>query len=557
MPSLSSMWSHASDLTSLRKFSSRTPREKRIDNTFFLLAGLAAIWLAGEYFKLSFVLDFRLLLIIPAWGVIAYLTLPRLHRILTRIYVPNYFIGRTRTSDGLLGDPVNIAFDGTAEQLHRSMTQAGWTLADPVTFRSSAKIVWSSITRASYPAAPVSPLILFDREQDLAYQQEVDGSPSRRHHIRLWRCPKDWPLPGGHRVDWVGSASYDTAVGVSFFTLQVTHRIAADIDRERDHVVSTVRSYVPESSVSMIEDFSTGYHHVNGGGDKIHTDGDLPIVDVSRVALRSGSSGDDSAGVAEQAPEELPDDSESGTTESDAPSETTAATTPSDITETASDVAENAETETTNEESNDAEPIMARGSDNVDSTINGTRYTGRASTHYDDDISDEERAARRPKNAQRTPRPPNLMLSMGMLFLVVAWQSVVLLYKADQHRFIPGTLQDMGFSHHTAYVATQWYVGLLTLGTLILVLLTLGGFTHARDALMLFLTIAIVISILDRNGMRMIAAGHNNLLLTTATIIALLALSSDDVRNWIRGHEPAAVWGPVRKIHLPIDDHSR
>lgn len=546
MPSLSSMWSHASDLTSLRKLSSRTPREKRIDNTFFLLAGLAAIWLAGEYFKLSFVLDFRLLLIIPAWGVIAYLTLPRLHRILTRIYVPNYFIGRTRTSDGLLGDPVNIAFDGTAEQLHRSMTEAGWTLADPVTFRSSAKIVWSSITRASYPAAPVSPLILFDREQDLAYQQEVDGSPSRRHHIRLWRCPKDWPLPGGHRVDWVGSASYDTAVGVSFFTLQVTHRIAADIDRERDHVVSTVRSYVPESSVSMIEDFSTGYHHVNGGGDKIHTDGDLPIVDVSRVGLRPGSSGDDSARAEEKAPEELPDEIEEATAKSDNPSE---------ITE--NDAEENAEAENTVEESSDAEPVTAHSSDNMDSTINGTRYTGRASTHYDDDISDEERAARRLKNVRRTPRPPNLMLSMGMLFLVVAWQSVVLLYKADQHRFIPGALQNMGFSHHTAYVATQWYVGLLTLGTLILVLLTLGGFTHARDALMLFLTIAIVISILDRNGMRMIAAGHNNLLLTTATIIALLALSSDDVRNWIRGHEPAAVWGPVRKIHLPIDDHSR
>ena len=542
MPSLSSMWSHASDLTSMRKFSSRTPREKRIDNTFFLLAGLAAIWLAGEYFKLSFVLDFRLLLIIPAWGVIAYLTLPRLHRILTRIYVPNYFIGRTRTSDGLLGDPVNIAFDGTAEQLHRSMTEAGWTLADPVTFRSSAKIVWSSITRASYPAAPVSPLILFDREQDLAYQQEVDGSPSRRHHIRLWRCPKDWPLPGGHRVDWVGSASYDTAVGVSFFTLQVTHRIAADIDRERDHVVSTVRSYVPESSVSMIEDFSTGYHHVNGGGDKIHTDGDLPIVDVSRVGLHSGPHGDDGAS-AEETSEELPDD--------------IGADASSDITDSENAEARKATAGNAVEESSDTEPLTARGSDNVDSTINGTRYTGRASTHYDDDISDEERAARRPKNAQRTPRPPNLMLSMGMLFLVVAWQSVVLLYKADQHRFIPGALQDMGFSHHTAYVATQWYVGLLTLGTLILVLLTLGGFTHARDALMLFLTIAIVISILDRNGIRMIAAGHNNLLLTTATIIALLALSSDDVRNWIRGHEPAAVWGPVRKIHLPIDDHSR
>ena len=422
------------------------------------------------------------------------------------------------------------------------MTQAGWTLADPVTFRSSAKIVWSSIIRASYPAAPVSPLILFDREQDLAYQQEVDGSPSRRHHIRLWRCPNDWPLPGGHRVDWVGSASYDTAVGVSFFTLQVTHRIAADIDRERDHVVSTVHSNVPESSVSMIEDFSTGYHHVNGGGDKLHPDGDLPIVDVRRVGMPSGFSDDDSANTGET-PEELPDDIEGNA--------------PSEITDSESDAREQHAEENGATESSDAEPLAARGSDNVGSAINGTRYTGRASTHYADDISDEERAARRPKNAQRTPRPPNLMLSMGMLFLVVAWQSVILLYKADQHRFIPGTLQDMGFSHHTAYVATQWYVGLLTLGTLILVLLTLGGFTHARDALMLFLTIAIVISILDRNGMRMIAAGHNNLLLTTATIIALLALSSDDVRNWIRGHEPAAVWGPVRNIHLPIDDHSR
>ena len=473
MPSLSSMWSRANDLTPLHKLTARAPREKRIDNTFFLLAGLAALWLAGEYFTLSFVLDFRLLLILPAWAVIAYLTLPRLHRILTRIYVPNYFIGRTRTSDGLLGDPVNIAFDGTAEQLHHSMIHAGWTLADPVTFRSSAKIVWSSLTRASYPAAPVSPLILFDRKQDLANQQEVNGSPSRRHHIRLWKCPEDWPLPGGHRVDWVGSASYDTAVGVSFFTLQITHRIAADIDTERDHVVSTVRTTIPDSSVSMIKDFSTGYHHVNGGGDKIHTDGDLPIVDVSRVSHPSH----------------------------------TALTLP------------------------------------------------QASTTHDH--SDDEHSSRHPREAKRTPRPPTLMLSMGILLLVVAWESSLLIFKADEHRFVPGTLQGMGFSHDTAYVATQWYVGALTVGTFVLVLLTLGGFTHARDALMLFLTIGIVISILDHSGMRMIAAGHNNLLLTTATIIALLALSSDDARNWIRGHEPAAAWGPVKKIHLPIDEHSR
>ena len=56
----------------------------------------------------------------------------RLHRILTRIYLPYYFIGRARTSDGLLGDPVNVALLGSEEQLHSAMHQAGWTLADDV-----------------------------------------------------------------------------------------------------------------------------------------------------------------------------------------------------------------------------------------------------------------------------------------------------------------------------------------------------------------------------------------------------------------------------------------
>ena len=46
------------------------------------------------------------------WVFFAYLVLPRLHRILTRLYVPGYFIGRARTSDGLLGDPVNLALLG-------------------------------------------------------------------------------------------------------------------------------------------------------------------------------------------------------------------------------------------------------------------------------------------------------------------------------------------------------------------------------------------------------------------------------------------------------------
>lgn len=220
------------------------------------------------------------------WALMAYLALPRLHRTLTSIYVPSYFIGRTVTPDGLLGDPVNLAVNGSAEQIHTAMKAAGWTLADPVTLGSSWGIVKSSVTRRSYPEAPVSPLLLFGRVQEFAYQQEVDGNAAQRHHIRFWRCPEDWPLPGGgHRVQWLAAGTYDRAVGLSLFTLQVTHKIDADIDVERDYVVDTVLHAVPEAEVAVIEDFATGYHSRNGGGDAVRTDGDLPVLQLGAVPV--------------------------------------------------------------------------------------------------------------------------------------------------------------------------------------------------------------------------------------------------------------------------------
>ncbi|WP_116112755.1 LssY C-terminal domain-containing protein [Austwickia chelonae] len=221
------------------------------------------------------------------WAVLAYLALPRLHRVLTSLYVPDYFIGRSRTSDGLLGDPVNLALRGSAEQIHEAMTRAGWVLADPVNMASSIRIVTASITRKSYPEAPVSPLMLFGSMQEFAYQQEVEGNPAQRHHVRFWRAPEGWLLPGGHHVDWLAAGTYDRSVGFSLFTLQVTHKIDRDIDIERDYIVDSIVYAVPEATVDVIEDFSTGYHCRNGGGDAVATDGDLPIVQLGELVVPS------------------------------------------------------------------------------------------------------------------------------------------------------------------------------------------------------------------------------------------------------------------------------
>ena len=257
-----------------------------LDNVAFAFSGAAAVWLAWlvlaeGFFRGWYLIPFFVLF----WLVLAYLVLPRLHRILTSIYVPDYFIGRARTSDGLLGDPINLAIVGTEAQLHEAMTRSGWIRADPVTLASSRRIITSTIFKRSYDEAPVSPLLLFGHPQDVAYQQEVEGNPAKRHHVRFWKCPEGWLLPGGHHADWLAAGTFDRAVGFSLFTLQLTHRIDADTDTERDHIVSTLVGGGPGTQVRVIKDFSSGYHSRNGGGDSIETDGDLPVVDVGGVTI--------------------------------------------------------------------------------------------------------------------------------------------------------------------------------------------------------------------------------------------------------------------------------
>ena len=260
-----------------------------LDEFFFVFAGVAAIWLAWLLLTETFQIGWWGILVgVLFWGLLAYLVLPRIHRVLTTIYVPDYFIGRTRTSDGLLGDPVNLALMGDEDQLHSAMRSAGWTRADPVTLRSSLRIITSTITRRSYHEAPVSPLFLFGRMQDFAYQQEVAGNPAKRHHVRFWRTPEGWLLPGGARVDWLAAGTFDRAVGFSLFTLQVTHKIDADTDIERDFIVKSVQDASPGVRLEILRDFSTGYHSRNGGGDTIRTDGHLPVLDLRTLPLDGG-----------------------------------------------------------------------------------------------------------------------------------------------------------------------------------------------------------------------------------------------------------------------------
>ncbi|MBT2534293.1 LssY C-terminal domain-containing protein [Arthrobacter sp. ISL-48] len=218
---------------------------------------------------------------LPVWLILAYALLPRVHKILSSLYIPDYFIGRARTGDGVLGDPVNLAVVGPEDELRQAMTTAGWVEADSLTPATAWKTLVSTLMGRSYPTAPVSSLYVFGKKQDLAFQREIDGNPRKRHHVRFWKCAPGWMLPGGISVNWVGAGTYDRSVGLSLFTFQVTHKIADRTDEERDFIIDTLRTANAVESVYIIRNFSSGYHHRNGGGDSIRTDGHLPIIDLN------------------------------------------------------------------------------------------------------------------------------------------------------------------------------------------------------------------------------------------------------------------------------------
>ncbi len=251
---------------------------------FFLTAAFAAIWLVILAVMDDAAARWTLIVyVVLLWATLAYIFLPRVYRLITNVFVPDYFIGRTKTDSGLLGDVVNMAWDGPEANIHRAMQKAGWTLAAPITFQSSIGIIGSVLFHRPDRDAPVSSLYLFGRQQDFAYEMDVGGSAGRRHHIRFWRCPPGWPLPGGKTVDWLAAASFDTGVRLSGFTLQVTHSTSGNVDAERDFTLKSVEQIDPDLQVSWIDKFSTAFHARNGGGDLIHTDGNLPIVDLETL----------------------------------------------------------------------------------------------------------------------------------------------------------------------------------------------------------------------------------------------------------------------------------
>jgi hypothetical protein len=131
------------------------------------------------------------------------------------------------------GDPLNLVIVGDGLATLFPFVQRGWRFARRLGIESGAQMAVDFVLGREDDTAPVSPLYLFGRQQDLAIQK-ARNTISERNHLRLWLTPLMFE---GKNV-WAGQISRD--IGVEYTTKSwygTTHKIDPQVDFDREYLL--------------------------------------------------------------------------------------------------------------------------------------------------------------------------------------------------------------------------------------------------------------------------------------------------------------------------------
>jgi hypothetical protein len=206
--------------------------------------------------------------------MMAYVVIPNLMRLFHVFSRPDHIPVYVTTGDGWPSDPVNLAIVAKSrKQLIGAMQEAGWYVADPLTFRNNFREFVSIVFNTSYPEAPLSNLYLFDRPHDIGFEIPTNGAMSARtrHHVRFWRLTRPeresrhrthydfWrtkvrQVLGVDRDVWIGAATEETkAIDIQWRTGRLTHGGSHEADKERDFIIESLQKTKKVKSVSETE----------------------------------------------------------------------------------------------------------------------------------------------------------------------------------------------------------------------------------------------------------------------------------------------------------------
>jgi len=182
------------------------------------------------------------------------------------------------------GDPINFFVIAPWSVLFPALISVGWDETEILDTSSAFRTFGAFLFGEKYRHSPVSPLFVYGRRQDAAFQK-VRETINARNHLRLWLMPLTF---GGQPV-WAGQISRDIGVRLTTHTLWLTtHEIDPDVDGAR---WSLVQDLIKAQCVEQIGFVAGGTVATplaprrNLTGDKYFTDGLRVVLFLSQSPM--------------------------------------------------------------------------------------------------------------------------------------------------------------------------------------------------------------------------------------------------------------------------------
>ena len=179
------------------------------------------------------------------------------------------------------GDPLNIVVVGNGADAIFPFITRGWRLDEPFDLHSTYRTVRAFLFGTEYLTAPVSPLYVFGRTQDVSFQKARDKI-SLRNHLRLWLAP--FTIDG--QYVWVGQISRD--IGIKLTTESwylTTHRISPEVDQDRYYLLQDL---IMTGEVSRFG-FGRGVGASTAADPRTNLTGDPYVTDGLRLVVFLGA----------------------------------------------------------------------------------------------------------------------------------------------------------------------------------------------------------------------------------------------------------------------------
>jgi hypothetical protein len=170
-------------------------------------------------------------------------------------------------------DITNLMFLGTAEQISKGFTAAGWTSAAELSGISKWETFRSIAENRGYHEAPMSILLLDGKKPEMELQKQTNTF-AERHHLRIFKRPVEF---AGRQV-WVSSSTQDTGIEFSPENKTFIHLIDPKIDRERGKIVNDLLFAGVVKGVALVDRPEVPKESENATGDKLITDGCMAVV---------------------------------------------------------------------------------------------------------------------------------------------------------------------------------------------------------------------------------------------------------------------------------------